>query len=461
MKPNKNLRLRIEQNGKVTDRHLRDKEEFTVGRSPENDVVLYGDKFPKRLRMFVPVNGGYELRLAEEARGEVILGKSTLTFSDLLSHDLLPKRDGCAAMSLTPGKSGHLILDSLRIDFNFDNAEAAAPPFDGFSTLGALKKTLHEDPFFKGLVAALLLVQFIVVQWANTVEIKPPELAEQTKMMQRVQKIAASFKSVEASRPKPVASTETKSSSESSNEEKAEEKKEETKTAATSEKKGYGAEKPGEGVNLENVGVLALIGGSGSSDANNGLMDKLIKDDLAKGIDKVMTSGKLSAGRSQSGNSSTDLNALLAYGELGEGKGGNSSIDEILKNDVSKNKPAVKLQKTGKVSVEQLGKVSGSEEAKGARNDESLRKVLGENMGRLQYIYNKYLKANPDIGGKVEIEVTINADGTVANAVVLGSEIAVNDFKREIIAAVRRWRYDAITQGQVKVVYPIIFIKTS
>lgn len=461
MKSNKNLKLRIEYNGKVTDRHLRGNEEFTLGRSPENDVVLYGDKFPKRLRMIVPVNGGYELRLAAEARGEVILGKSTLTLSDLVSHNLLPKRDGCLTLPLTPGKSGHLILDSLRIDFNFDNAEAAQLQFEGFSPMSALKKTLREDPFFKSLVAGLLVLQLIAVQWANTVEIKPPELADQTKLMQKVQKIAASFKPIEASRPNPVTSTETKSSSESSSEEKAEEKKEETKTAAASEKKGYGADKPGEGVNLENVGVLALIGGSGSSDANSGLMDKLIKDDLAKGIDKVMTSGKLSAGRSQSGNSSTDLNALLAYGELGEGKGGNSSIDDILKNDVTKNKPAVKLEKTGKVSVEQLGKVSGSEEAKGARNDESLRKVLGENMGRLQYIYNKYLKANPEIGGKVEIEVTINADGTVANALIIGSEIVLDDFKREIVAAIRRWKYDAIALGQVKVVYPIIFIKTN
>ena len=463
MKSNKNLKLRIEYNGKVTDRHLRGNEEFTVGRSPENDVVLYGDKFPKRFRMFVPRNRGYELRLAEATRGEVILEKSKLTFSDLLQQNLLPKRDGFATMPLTPGKSGHLILDSLRIDFSFDAAEAVAMQFDGFSPVAAFKKSLHEDPFFKGLVAILLILQLVTVQWASTVEIKPPELAEQTKLLQKVQKIAASFKPVEELRPKTVATTGASTASEtSSSEEDAKDEKEvETKTTEGNGKKGYGSDRPGEGVNLENVGVLALIGGTGSSNASNDLMDKLIKDDLAKGIDKVMTGGKLSAGRSQAANSSTDLNALLAYGEVGAGKGGNSSIDEILKSDANTNKPAVKLQKTGKVSVEQLSKVSGSEEAKGARNDESLRKVLGENMGRLQYIYNKYLKTNPEIGGKVEVEVTINADGSIGDIAVLSSEIPVEDFKREIVNAIRRWRYDAITQGQVKVVYPIIFVKAN
>jgi len=461
MKQIQSLKLRIEQNGKVTDRHLRGNEEFTVGRSPENDVVLYGDKFPKRLRLFVPSHGGYELRLADDTRGEVAFDKSKLAFSDLLLHNLLPKRDGCATMPLTPGKSGHLVLDNLRIDFNFDGADAAALQFDGFSPMSAFKKTLREDPFFKGLVAALLILQLVTVQWASTVEIKPPEPADQTKLLQKVQKIAATFKSVETLRPKTVAGTGTNTTSESSNEEKTEEKTAESKTAGAGEKKGYGSDKPGDGVNLENVGVLALIGGTGSSNANNGLMDKLIKDDLAKGIDKVMTGGKLSAGRSQSANSSTDLNAILAYGEVGAGKGGNSSIDEILKNEATANKPAVKLEKTGKVSVEQFSKVSGSEAAKGARNDESLRKVLGENMGRLQYLYNKYLKTNPEIGGKVEVEVTINADGTVGNIVALSSEIAVEDFKREIINAIRRWKYEAITQGQVKVVYPIIFVKAN
>jgi TonB family protein len=187
-------------------------------------------------------------------------------------------------------------------------------------------------------------------------------------------------------------------------------------------------------------------------------MDALISRDLARGIDQVMSSGKnLSAGRVASG---VDPNAVLAAGLLGEGTGGNSGIDDILKSDIAST-PAVKLKKTGKVSVDQLGKVSGSQEAIGARSEESLRQALAQNMGRLQYIYNKYLKTTPDLRGKVEVEVTINADGTVANVAVLSSEIAIPDFQREIVSAIRRWKYEAIAKGQVKVVYPILFIKVS
>jgi len=461
MKLKQNLKLRIEQNGKITDRHLRGNEEFTVGRNLDNDVILYGEKFPKRLRMFVPTHSGYELRLADDTRGEVVYDKSRLTFSDLLQHDLLPKRDGSPALPLTPGKSGHLILDGIRIDFNFDGANSAALQFDGFSPVRAFTKSLTEDISFKVLVAVLIFIQFIAVQWASTVKIKPPELADQTRLFQKVQKIAATFKSAEALRPKTAAPVKTESSAESSKAEKSAEKKDETKTAEAREKKGFGSDKPGEGVDVSNMGALVLLGGTGASNDGSDLIRKLTEEGLAKSVDQAMAGGKLSAGRSQTGNGNADLDKILAFGELGSGKGGNSSIDDILKNDVSKNKPAVKLEKTGKARLEQLGKVSGSQEAMGARTEESLRKVLSENMGRLTYLYNKYLKTNPNIGGKVEVEVTIGADGAVANAVILSSEIIIDDFKREILAAIRRWKYDAITQGQVKVVYPIIFIKTN
>lgn len=193
----------------------------------------------------------------------------------------------------------------------------------------------------------------------------------------------------------------------------------------------------------------------------------MIEDNLAQGIDQAVsnqamaTGRSLSTGRSGSGGSASNTDMIGLLDGLNSGDGGKNGIDEILKNEAVKNKPAVKLAKKGTVNVEQLGKVSGSKEALGARTEESLRKALTENMGRLQYIYNKFLKTNPEIGGKIEVEVAINADGAVATAVVLASEIAVDDFQREIITAIRRWRYDVITQGQVKVVYPIIFIKTS
>lgn len=455
MKQKHSLKLRIERNGKVTHRALNGKEEFTVGRSPNNDIVVYGENYPKRLPVFVPTNSGYELRLADHSRGEVVSDKSRLAFADLLQHELLQRRQGYPALPLKPGKAGYLFLDDIRIDFAFDGTSTEVISFAGFSPWRAFAKGLLQDFFFKIIVTVLVLFHSGLAFWASEKEIIRPE---QSIELEKVQQRFARYipKLPEEAPVKKERPTVASKSPESKSEEDANKKKEESKKTEQPDKKGYGEDAPGEGVNLEKVDALALIGGMGASAQDNSLMETLINRDLAKGLNEVMSSGKnLSAGR---GNSGVDPNAILAAGLLGEGTGGNSSIDDILKTDVA-SAPAVKLKKTGKVSVEQLGKVSGTEEAVGARSEESLRKVLSQNMGRLQYIYNKYLKTNPDIGGKVEVEITISADGTIANAAILSSGIAIPEFQREIIAAMRRWKYEAITSGQVKVVYPILFVK--
>ncbi|MGH7596793.1 MAG: TonB family protein [bacterium] len=211
---------------------------------------------------------------------------------------------------------------------------------------------------------------------------------------------------------------------------------------AQAKKEEKNADASNEEAELKKTGVLAMI-----------------EDDLAVDIDQVFSTGgkSLSKGRGgQSANSSTDLTALL--GELNAGNGGNSSIDKILKQDAA-SEPAFKLAKKTKIDVKPIEKVTGSQEAVGARNEQSLYKVLSQNTGRLQWIYEKFLKTNPDIRGKVEVEVTINPDGGIANVAILSSEIPIPDFQRQLIDAIRRWKYEAIAQGQMKVVYPIVFNK--
>jgi len=85
--------------------------------------------------------------------------------------------------------------------------------------------------------------------------------------------------------------------------------------------------------------------------------------------------------------------------------------------------------------------------------------VLNRNLGRLQYIYEKYLQQNPRIGGKIEVEVMIRSDGTVSKVTFLSSEIPLQPFLDELAAAIKRWRFEAIDEGRVRVVYPLVFIK--
>ncbi len=210
------------------------------------------------------------------------------------------------------------------------------------------------------------------------------------------------------------------------------------------------AQKGAQEVDVNTIGVLGMLDGVSESDNADGKIALNMQE--ADGVVKdLKMSRSLKVGRGHNTTGEVDENALEAISKQGKG------IDDLIgRTDAGE---GVAMRKKGRVNVERLGQVSGSKEAMGARSEESLRKVLTDNMGRLQYIYEKHLKTNPDIGGKVEVEVTINADGSIGSVNILKSEIALPLLQQDILDTVRRWRYDAITSGSVKVVYPVVFVK--
>lgn len=488
MKGTYHLKLRIVRNGDVQERHLDVKESFAIGRGLDNDLALAGEGLPAKMRMFVPGANGYELRLPVNCKGEVATGNSRVSLSDLIAQDLLPKKDGFPTVALTVGKTGYVQIADARIEFGFDDspipkpapvfdeapathspARAASPgaprcsvqlgDFAAFSPSRVFLNSLREDGMFRGLLTGLLIFHFGLVQWASGLKLTlpPPELNVQSTIA-RVSKFIpkAAVKPPEAQ----IGRVEPKTAAGESKTEDNDKKEQNSTKEKEGEKKGYGEKTgdPGQGVNLENVGVLKLLGGSGLSDNSSNLIESLVKKDLAQGLDQDGKKTKLSAGRSKT-ESGSDLDAILAAGILGEGKGGGGAgIDEILKGDIGAQK-SVNLEKKGRVKIEKIGEVSGSQEALGARSEESLRKVLNENMGRLKYIFEKYLKTNPDIGGIVNVEVSINADGAVSKVTVMKSDIPIPEFQQEIVEAIRRWKYPPIASGIMRVVYPIGFVR--
>lgn len=215
-----------------------------------------------------------------------------------------------------------------------------------------------------------------------------------------------------------------------------------------------GAGEPGPPApNVEDFGVLKVMDGV----ADVASVGEAVLN--IPGAGKFLSNGKVS-------NNGADISASVMDGFLGgtgDGNGYGNGVDGIyegLKGEIGGT--GVKLGKVGRVTIERIGRVTGNREATtggGGRSEESLRQVMIENMGRLQYIYTKFLKNGMQSHGKVEVEVTIAADGSVEAALVLSSEISVTAFQNEIIDAVRRWKYRPIARGYMKVVYPMVFVE--
>lgn len=206
--------------------------------------------------------------------------------------------------------------------------------------------------------------------------------------------------------------------------------------------------------NVEDFGVLKVM--DGVADVAGVSSEPVLH---IAGAGKFLTNGHGS-------KNGADLSASVMEGFAtgnGDGRGYGNGVDGVfegLKGEIGGT--GVKLGKVGRVTIERIGRITGSKEATsggGGRSEESLRQVMMENMGRLQYIYTKYLKSGLEARGKVEVEVTIGADGKVTEVQILSSQIPIAALQEELRDAIRRWKYQPIARGYMKVVYPMIFIK--
>jgi len=80
---------------------------------------------------------------------------------------------------------------------------------------------------------------------------------------------------------------------------------------------------------------------------------------------------------------------------------------------------------------------------KGKRTDEEIRRVFDMNKGPMFTIYNRALRKNPLLEGKVEFEFTIEPDGSVSACKVVSSELDDAKLERRLAARIRLFDFGA------------------
>jgi len=435
----KQLLVRIEQGDSVIRCTLGRKDTLTVGQSPDNDITLYGDAFPRKHVLFDGRNNHFELHFNELMRGELVAGESRLRFEDVVAHDLLPRKRGHFSYSVTQGRKGIVQVGDAKITFQCADATevpapASMPNFKGFSWTYTTLRQFGRDWQFKLIFVALVFVHVLALRFMSGLPDPTATDSNARRVIpKRLAKIIVRKSEAELARERRGAT--------------AAAGEEEGRQAENKRKRG---EKSERNVAPESQGLLGLLTGTGSSSQSNELADFLLDKGLVEELDEVVASTDLSIGQGSS-KRNDDFDALIAQNTEGGG------IDDILEDvgDVE----SVSLGEKGQIEVAQIGGSSEGSDDFGKRSEDSVRKVLRRYTGRLTYIYNKYLKHNPDLRGKMVVEVAIAADGSVARATLLTSSMQNADFEREILNFVRRWKYDPIDRGEVTVTYPLFFSK--
>lgn len=92
------------------------------------------------------------------------------------------------------------------------------------------------------------------------------------------------------------------------------------------------------------------------------------------------------------------------------------------------------------------------------RDQETVIRVLDSNKGRIYAIYNRALRKNPTLAGKLVLELTIDPSGTVTACRVIASELDDPDLEKRLVARIRMLDFGAESVPSYTFKYPIEFL---
>ena len=92
-----------------------------------------------------------------------------------------------------------------------------------------------------------------------------------------------------------------------------------------------------------------------------------------------------------------------------------------------------------------------------ARSSEEIQMIFDRNKGTLNAIYNRALRQNPALAGKVVLKLTISPAGVVTQCELVSSELNDPELERKLIARVQLFDFGQKNAAVTTITYPIDF----
>lgn len=173
-------------------------------------------------------------------------------------------------------------------------------------------------------------------------------------------------------------------------------------------------------------------------------------------VDRVASTSGLSAGASAQKVERSMINA-----KSGRASGGINTA--ALSRDTGGN--GLAGRSTTRVSGGSLAGSSGSvaggggdgDGRLGARSREEIELVFDKNKAAIFALYNRALRRNPVLQGKLVLKLTIAPSGEVTHCEVVSSELAEEDFERKLVQRVKMFNFGAKEVATMTTTKPIDF----
>jgi protein TonB len=104
------------------------------------------------------------------------------------------------------------------------------------------------------------------------------------------------------------------------------------------------------------------------------------------------------------------------------------------------------------------GTLQKSGSGKASRSIEDIRLVFERNKGSIYAIYNRALRDDPTLQGKIVLKLTIAPSGEVTDARIESSELKSPDLERKLLARIKQFDFGAKSVEPMVATYPVDFL---
>ena len=111
-----------------------------------------------------------------------------------------------------------------------------------------------------------------------------------------------------------------------------------------------------------------------------------------------------------------------------------------------------------KAAAKASGNGNGSGRDKSYRSDEGIRKIMDRNKGAIFAVYNRELRSNPLLEGKVVFKLVIESDGRVSSASVISSDLNDPKLERKLLIKIKGINFGATDVLQTTLEYAFDFL---
>jgi hypothetical protein len=444
------LRIGVIQAGKIIEERLiRRRDNVTIGASPRNTIVVPASTLPRSFTLFEIHQGQYTLRFSENMDGRVSVGDQVMSLDQVRQRGMAQSKGGLVALPLTEASRGKVLLGEVTLLFQFVTPPPIQPrPQLPPSVRGGL--WLNIDWTLAAAFVTLLVIHLGFLVYLRTLDfqrkIEPdvipdrfaeyiPEV-EQPKVLDLSKLAKTGEKALEA---------------EKKGDKGAGDGKRKRGPARPCDKECQEARAAARRARLaaqvSRMGVLKLLGtkGKGAGSASNliGSGDPGTDADKAfSGVGGLRTAGRGGRGGGLRGKGGGGTGKAVGIGDLGGRVGGPGAVG------------------TGGMVKERVPKAivkQSAPEVDGTMSVNAVAQVIRRGMGAIRSCYQRALKRNPQLAGKITVRLAINTMGKVTSVSIDADTIGDPTVTSCIKGYASRWRFPPPEGGTAEVAVPFVF----